>query len=191
MTHPLQRVRRAAIAAAALVALTGCASLMPPDRVTISEADMTAALARSFPLQRQMLEVLDVKVTSPRLSLLPDTNRIGAQLEISALDRLFGQSLQGRIAFETGLRFEPSDQSLRMTRVRVIDLHFDEAGVKTSRNPAARKLGASLAELVLEDFALHRLRPDQVQRLAQAGLRPGEVTVTPRGVEIRLDAVPR
>jgi hypothetical protein len=183
--------RRLALALPCALALAGCGSLLAPDRVVLSEAELASAMARSFPLQRQLLEVLEVKVSQPRLTLLPDTNRLGAQLEISALDRLFGQSLQGRIAFETGLRFEPSDQSLRMTQVHVTDLRIDESGVKASRNPAAGRLGAALAERVLEDFALHRLRPDQQQRLAQAGVQPGAVTVTGRGVEIRLDPLPR
>jgi hypothetical protein len=33
-------------------------------------------------------------------------------------------------------------------------------------------------------MALYRLKPEQAQRLASAGLAPGAVTVTPRGVEL-------
>jgi hypothetical protein len=186
------RPRRLALTLPLLAALlAGCGSLFTPDRVVLSEADLAAAMTRNFPLQRQLLDVLDVKVSPPRLTLLPQANRLGALVEVSALDKLFGQSLQGRIAFETGLRFEPSDQSIRMTQVRVTDLRFDEVGVKASRNPAASRLGAALAERVLEDLPLHHLRADQQQRLAQAGVQPGEVTVTARGVEIKLDPLPR
>lgn len=183
--------RRRAWMLAGLAALAGCAWLPPPDRVVLSEADLADALARSFPLQRQLLDVLDVRVSQPRLTLLPQTNRLAARVEVRALDRLFGQAFTGRIAFETGLRYEPADQSLRMTQVRVTDLHLDEAGVTASRNPLAQRLGTVLAERVLEDFTVHRLRPDQADRLQAAGVRPGEVTVTARGVEIRLDPLPR
>ena len=50
----------------------------------------------------------------------------------------------------------------------------------------AQRIGALLAERVLEDLAVYRLKPQQAERLREAGLRTGAVTVTSRGVEVTL-----
>ena len=49
--------------------------------------------------------------------------------------------------------------------------------------------GAVVLESMLDGLVLHRLKPEQLQRLAGAGLAPGEVRVRPDGVEVT--TVPR
>jgi hypothetical protein len=85
----------ATIAAAALASgLTGCAGLIGSHDVEISESQLTLLLARQFPMERKVLEVIDLNVANPQIHLLPETNRIGTELDVSALDRLFGTRAQ-------------------------------------------------------------------------------------------------
>ena len=50
-------------------------------------------------------------------------------------------------------------------------------------------LGPALAEKVLDDLVIYRLGVEPQARLREAGLTPGAVTVTARGVEITLQRV--
>jgi len=171
-----------ALGSAALVG--ACAGLIGPPRVHFSEAELNRLLARRFPVEKRLLQTLDVTLNHPSLSLQPESNRLATSFDISAADRLFGQRWQGRLALEYALKLDPVDGSLSMAEPRVTDLRID-AGVSAQ----AQRLGAVVLESMLEGLVLHRLKPEQLQRLADAGLAPGEVLVRPDGVEIT--TVPR
>jgi hypothetical protein len=165
-------------------ALGGCAGLMGPPRVHYSEADLNRMLGRRFPVQKRLLQTVDVTLSQPSLGLRPESNRLTTAIDIAASDRVFGQRWQGRLALEYGLRLDPSDGSLHLAEPRVTELHLDE-GLSVQ----AQRLGAVVLEGMLEGLELHRLQPEQLQRLADAGWAPGEVRVRSDGVEIT--AVPR
>ena len=63
--------------------------------------------------------------------------------------------------------------------------HFSLDGGATPGSQAER-LGAVLAERVLEDFTVYRVPAERAAQLLRAGVAPGAVTVTPRGVEVTL-----
>ena len=178
-----QHRRQLLIAAAAGALLAGCAGLVAPSSYTLSEADLQQLVERNFPLERPLLEVLDVSVKAPHVKLLPARNRIATDFEVDTRDRLFGNRWQGRLALESALRWEASDQTLRLQNVRVDDFTLDK-GASAVRSQADR-LGALLAERVLEDMVVYRLSDERRDKLHRFGLVPAGVEVTAAGVEIR------
>ena len=170
---------------AVLVALAGCASgLLAPKSVNLSERELADLVNRAFPLDRKLLEVVDLHVSAPRLKLLPERNKLAVDLELDGADRVFGKSFKGRLAFESGLRFEPSDQSLRLAQVKVNELSLDSGGAAPA---LSQRLGAALAEKVLEGYPLHRLSEDRWAQLKKYGVQPGAVRVTGGGLEMALE----
>ena len=166
--------------------LAGCAGLAGPPRLRFGERELAAMLERHFPLERRLLEVIDVEVRTPRLRLLPERNRIAARVDIGTRDRLFGSRLNGELDFDSALRFQARDQTLRLDQVRVQDLKVAGSG-GDARTPFER-LGAALAERVLEGMVLYTLPAERAEQLRRAGLAPGAVTVTSGGVEVELIA---
>ena len=160
----------------------GCAQLAGTRSVVYSEQELQQLLARRFPLDRRLLEVLDVRVTEPRVGLLPDANRLSAELDVTAVDRLFAGEYHGRLSLTTALRIAPADRSLRMTDVRVSRLTWDRRGDPASER--LQRLGTLLAERLLEDFSLHQFRADQWDRLMAAGYAPPTLRITRAGVEV-------
>ena len=61
----------------------------------------------------------------------------------------------------------------------------------TLNDPQLIEAARILAERALEDLAVYRLSADRQATLRQWGVQPGAVTVTARGVEITLAALPR
>ena len=153
--------------------LSGCALTGQPDTVLIGPEELQRLVERSFPLDRRLLDVLEVSVDSPRISAR--TTSMGPPG-----DRLFGGRWSGRIALDSALRWEPSDHSLRLTQVRVQS--FELAGGGSLARTQAERLGAVLAERVLEDFAIYRLSDERADTLRRSGRVPSAVTVTHRGV---------
>ena len=177
--------------------IAGCASPGAPRVITLSEGELTAMVARAFPMNQRVLEILDVQLTAPQLRLLPDRNRLAVDLSLSSRERLRGGEARGRLAFDSALRYEPQDASVRLTQVRVQQVQVESAGPSSTAPPAerlngnAQRLAQVLAERALEELAVYRLNAERQATLRQWGVQPGAVTVTARGVEITLAALPR
>lgn len=200
--------------AAPLGLLVACAGLTGPTVITLTETELATLIARSFPITRRVLEVIDVQMLAPRLRLLPAQNRLAVDLTVASQERLFGKSGRGQLVFDSALRFEPRDASVRLTQVRVQQLNLDTGsalleGVFTDVAPGYRpgaaavapaspspalsgagaRIGTALAERALEDLSIYRVPAERLASLRQLGLQPGAVTITARGLEITLARV--
>lgn len=170
-----------------VIVLTGCAQMLGPQTLSWSEADVNRMLEKRFPMDKRVLEMLDVTVTRPGVKLVAVSNRLATDLHITALDRLFGNSYHGRIAVESGLRYEPSDHTLRLVDVRLSAFSLDRTG--TAPRVPLQRLGAALVETMLDDAIIHRVSDEKLARLSQFGYQPEQVRITERGLE--LTVVPR
>ncbi|HEY9026011.1 MAG TPA: hypothetical protein VIP05_17065, partial [Burkholderiaceae bacterium] len=99
-------------------------------------------------------------------------------------DRLFGSRAQGHLKLDYGLRFEPSDHSIRMTQVRVRDLSL-ESGAGTLHG-AAQRLGTLVAEDLLENLSLYKMKPAQADEMNRLGLEASPIRVTAQGISMTL-----
>lgn len=172
------------------LALLGCASLGGPTVFTLGEAELQTLVGRAFPQQRRVLELLDLELRLPSVRLLPEHNRLALNLVVEGRDRLSARALQGAIDFDTALRWEPADQSLRLTQVRVQRLSLGAAPAAGVPGAWAERIGHGVAARLLDDLVVYRLTPERRSELARLGVAPSAVTVTARGVEFTL-AKPR
>jgi hypothetical protein len=163
--------------------LSACSSLGGPPVVRLGEQEIEAWLRRSFPLQRRVLEVFEASVALPRLRLLPLVNRLAADVQLTLQDRVLGGRWQGRLDFDAALRWEAADQTLRLNQVRVRDFSLQAGGA--APRTGAERLGAALAERVLEDLQLYRRPAERAAELQRRGLTPGTIIVQEQAVEIR------
>jgi hypothetical protein len=175
--------RRSMMLGVATSALAMACASIDPRHMTMSEAELQALVERQFPRQQRIMELLDVSLLAPRVRLLPERNRIATALDVTAVERLGGQAVRGRLALEHGLRYEPSDATLRLGQVRVDDFRLELGGTPLSGQAA--RIGALLAERVLDDFVVYRVSDERRRLLAQAGVNNADVAVTSRGVELR------
>jgi hypothetical protein len=189
-SHTLSR--RTALAAGGLWAawwLAGCALSPQPRTVGISEAQLAERIARQFPMQRRVMEMFELTLDAPSVRLLPQENRIGTELDyvLSRPGRPGSRTLRGRLVLSYGLRIEPQDQTVRLQEVRIGKL--DEAGMPEPLAEHAGRMGGMLAEEMLKDFVVYRIRPEDLQAAGRKGYRPTALTVVPGGLQLRLDPV--
>lgn len=167
--------------------LPGCAGvnrLMGERTVEISKADLLRKLSQQFPMRNQVMEILDVTAQAPRLTLRPDTNRVLADVDLSATDRLFKRTHKGSLWLSFGLRYEPRDQTIRLHQLSIDKLSME--GLPESYQRQLTRLGAWLTEDRLQDHVLHRLTPDDLRRASDYGLSVSDIKITPRGLAIVL-----
>jgi hypothetical protein len=165
-------------------ALAGCATPKPKN-IDIPQAQLQEVVARRFPYAARWLDAIDITANAPRLTLQPGANTIGADIEISAADRLFGHNYRGALTVASGLRYEPMDDTVRFTGVKVS--RFGVEGLPAAYAPETARLGALLAEQLLENYPIYTLPRDKAQMLKDAGLRITAMRITDAGLSISID----
>lgn len=173
---------------AGLLSLGGCANLPPGLRnVEVSQDKLLSALTTQFPVQRRLLEFLDVSLSQPRLRLVPQDNRLQTEFDIGVGETLLTRKVfKGTLGFSSGVRYEGRDHTIRLARVQVDKLSI--GGVPDALAGRLQAVGALLAETLLEDISVYKM-PDNVARLADAlGVAPGELRVTSSGLAVPFEA---
>jgi hypothetical protein len=168
------------------ILLAACANL-DPRHVTLSAGEVQSLVERRFPRQQRVMELLDVNLTNPVVKLVPERNRMATSMDLQASERLSGRVLRGSLALDHGLRFEPSDATVRLANVRVEEMKLELAGTPLSGQAA--RLGALLAERVLDDFVIYRVSDERRQAMSRLGVNNADVAVTARGIELRFTSV--
>ncbi len=178
-----------------LALLSSCATLPPPPKtISVTEARLAQLISSQFPFNSEMLEVLDVVVSTPRISLDPLNNRINTALDIdvagnSILGLFTSKTYKGALDLSYGLRFEPKDATVRLTDVRVHRLDID--GTPSVMRRSIEKLGTPLAQKLVKDYVLYRVRPEDLQAAQGWGYMPGAFKVEATGLSLTLDPVER
>lgn len=175
------------------ISLIGCAALRPqPKTINISQERLMQLIAGQFPFNSKMLEVFDVGVSSPKISFDATNNRIYTSLDLNIagsgiVGLLTKREYKGGIDLSYGLRFEPSDNSVRMTDVKLNKLNVDGAPDLMER-PLSR-LGAALAQKLLSDQVLYKVSDKDMEAAKGWGYKPAAFKIGAAGLAITLDPV--
>ena len=166
---------------ATTAAATACASAAGPS-YRVSAEQLQEVLAQRFPLRYEVRGLFDFNVQAPRLRLLPQLNRIASAMAIEAAGPALRRSYAGEFDLDFGLRYEPSDQSIRAHSLRVHSLRLP--GLPPQAAAVVEGYGSALAQQAFLEVVLHRLRPRDLALADAMGLQPGAITVTPQGLVV-------
>ena len=189
----MRRIALISIVWLTMTSLIGCASLKPqPKTLMVSEARLMQLINSQFPFNNKMLEVLDVGVSSPKISFDAANNRINTALDLNVagsgiVGLLTKREYKGGIDLSYGLRFEPSDNSVRMTDVKLNKLNVDGAPDVMER-PLSR-LGLALAQKLLSEQVLYKVSAQDLEAAKGWGYKPGAFKIAPGGLAITLDPI--
>lgn len=150
--------------------------------LSLSHEQLQAALAKRFPMEQRVAEVLDVRLSAPKLSLLPDSGRLATELQLDIAERLLQSTHPASLALDFGLRFEPADRTVRMHSVRVQKLVFTR--LAPAYQTLMNRYAPRLAERAFDGQVLHQISEPDWNKLQMLGLQPGEFKVTPQGLSL-------
>ena len=163
-----------------LALLAACAS--GPRGVDVPARKLEAALARRFPYELRPAGLFTLTVGLPHLQLLPQENRLRLDFPVDASGRILQGGGHGELSLSFGLRYEPTDNSLR-----AVDPRAERVAVQGLPDTWAAPLqlaGSAVAERLLQGTALYTFTPEDLARAH--GWTPGTIRVTPAGVRIEL-----
>lgn len=162
--------------------LPGCASAAAP-RYSVSLAELQQVLVGRFPRRYPLAGLLELQLHEPKLALRPERDQLNAVLDVQALGLLLqGRQPQGVLDVDFGLRYEPSDRSIRTDRLQVNALRVQ--GLPPTLSELLARQGARLAQRALNDLVLHQLRPQDLALADSLGLQPERIRVTSGGLVV-------
>lgn len=187
-TGPVLRRRRlVAAVAGAVLGLAGCAEILGPRTFRVEQDELASRLAARFPLQRNLLDLYEVRLSDPQLQLLPQADRVALGLQLQFTDQRSGRRVSASIALEFGLRYDAAATALRLVEPRVQRIERVPDGTEPAAvNERVLRAALPLAEGWLDGQAIYRIPPQRLERLRAAGYRPGGLKIVPGAVEITL-----
>lgn len=179
--------RRFLLTATSRLALGAAVCLALPDaraqpRYTVSAEQLQQAVAQRFPLRYPVAGLLNLDVQAPRLHLLPEQNRLSAEMAIEAAGPALERRHTGTFEMDFALRYEASDRTVRAYQLRFRRLRF--ADLQPAASELLNTYGPALTEQSLHEVVVHQLRPQDLALADTMGLQPGSITVTDKGVVI-------
>lgn len=160
---------------------------MGPGRA-VSMAQLLTMLKPHFPVGYQVAGFLTLRVQQPRLDLLPQDNRMNADMDVVADGPALNRPQTGQLNVGFGLRYEASDRTVRAHQLRFNSLQFP--GLRPEASALIQVYGPALTEAALQEVVLHQLEPRDLTMLDSLGLRPGKISITGKGLHIGFEPKP-
>jgi hypothetical protein len=142
--------------------LAGCASLLPMQDVEVPLSRLQREMDKRFPQTNRYLDLFDVTLSRPVLSLQPDSDRLVAAFDANVMPPLAKKPLEGRLQVSGMLRIDPKRRAIVL-----VDPRLDSLGNLAGGNGKLGKLGVLLAEDLLNNTVLYTFAPDAFTVMGQ------------------------
>jgi hypothetical protein len=169
-----------------VVLLSAHAQAQP--RYTVSAAQLQQLVAQQFPRRYSVAGLMRMDVQAPALRLLPEQNRLSAEMAVEAAGPLPGRNQKGMFEVDFALRYEAGDRTIRAHQLRFKRLRMDD--LSSAGAELLNAYGPALAEQTLQEVVLHQLRPQDLAMAEDLGLQPNSITVTETGLVIGFEVKP-
>ena len=180
--RPLLRLG-AAIVGACL--LSSCASVFGPRQVDIPLHKLQAGLDRRFPINERLLQVFDVQLSHPQLSLQPEQDRVALGVDASVAPP-FARAWTGSLGFSGRLYVDPGRAAVMMAEPRVDNVRIGSGNAEAERQ--LLRVANGLIETVARDMPLYSFEPEQL-RYAGVQFVPTRIQTTRNGLTVTLEPV--
>lgn len=155
--HVRQLVWRC-MALSLLLVLTGCASWLGPQEVDIPLSRLQQSAQKNFPVSARYLELFDVTLDNPRLSLEPVSDRLVLNLDARVIPTVLKKTWQGELTLSGNLRIDTQRRAVVLADPRLENIRLDAATADYTSRLA--RLGTQIAQDLLPDIVLYRFAPD-------------------------------
>jgi hypothetical protein len=176
-----------ALSLATAALLAACAGWMGPRTIDIPRDALQARLDQKFPISQRVLGYLDVTASRPQLTMLPQSNRISAQVDLKLDDTMFRKLHEGWVQASFGLRYEPRDHTIRLDQVTLDELSLPT--ITPLFLDSLKRLGNQVARDALQGYVVRQLKPEDLHKADRMGYEVAGLRVTATGLAV--DLVPK
>ncbi|MEN9868970.1 MAG: hypothetical protein RL748_4560 [Pseudomonadota bacterium] len=145
----------------AMLLLSSCASLVGPRDVDLPLDKLQAQLNQRFPANSRYLEVFDITLGQPKITLLPLLNRVRFDVDITIAPPFTSKRLQSFVSLSGALKIDHARKAVMLVEPKVEALKLD--GVDAIMGRQFNKLGNYALERMFQDNPVHRFKDDDLQ----------------------------
>ena len=187
MLQTNQQARRKLIAGLAAVSgavlLASCASFLGPREVDIPLHKLQASLDRRFPMDNRLLELFDVRLSRPQLTVLPG-DRVALTVDASVAQSFLRNPLAGSLAFSGRLYVDPARSGVFLAEPRLE--RFAVSGIDESVSRQLSRAANVVLERAILDIPVYSFRMDEL-RYAGVQYTPTRIATTASGLRVSLE----
>lgn len=180
----MKSIFSALMMAAVAVLLASCAGLIGSREVELPLTTLQDALNRKFPFNSRYLEIFDIQLSNPRMTLQPDTNRVVTTLDASIAPPFLNKSWKGSFAMSGMLALDPARSAIVLAEPRMDRFAID--GVDAAYTNQIARIGGLLAEQIFRNVPLYTFDADQF-RYAGVRFMPSKITTKSNGLVVTFE----
>ena len=171
------------MALAACALLSSCASLSGPRKVELPLHKLQAGLERRFPVNNRLMQVFDIRLSRPMLSIQPELDRISLALDASVSPPFARDAWSGSLAFSGRLYVDPGRAAVMMAEPRVDRLVL---GANPEAERQLTRVANTLIDTVVRDMPVYSFNMDEL-RYAGVQFVPTRIETTRTGLLVTLE----
>lgn len=166
--------------------LAGCASLIGPRDIDVPLSTLQASLEKRFPFNSRYLELFDIQLSSPRLALQPEGNRVVTSFDATIGPVWLKRSWQGSFALSGVLAIDAARNAVVLNEPRVETLNIN--GLDTRYSSQLARIGGLLVEEVFRGMPLYTFQPGDF-RYGGRSFLPTKINTYSNGLVVSFEPV--
>ncbi len=147
-------------------------------------AKLQDGLAKRFPVEQRLFEVISLRLEQPRLSTLPAQERLQVALVTQMSSPVMTKPWRGKLTFSGKLALDEARQAIVLREGRVEELAAE--GLDETRQRLLTRLANFVAEHILQDAVVHSFKPEDLRYLGTQ-YTPIALRPTAEGLRITLE----
>ncbi len=145
----------------AVLLLASCATLNGPRDIEIPLSHLQQGLEKRFPVNQRVLEMFDIQLTHPQVSLQAEQNRITVTLDTSVGTPLTAQPWKGSLVLSGRLVLDTTRNAIVLNETRIDRLAAD--GMDETRQRLLGRIGNLVVDRIIQDVVLYSLKPEDLR----------------------------
>jgi hypothetical protein len=144
-----------------LLSLSGCAVLGGDRSVNISEAELQRRLNDRLAIPISLLNIFDISLSNSLVKFDDKTGRMTSSFDTNMTSVLTDKPVAGQLGISGKLRFDPTDNSVKLDDPKIE--HFNLAGLGGKYSDLFNVLAQQLGGEMLNGLTLYTIKPEDLQ----------------------------
>ncbi len=168
----------------AILLLTSCAGLLGPRQMEVPLSTLQSSLERRFPFNNRYLELFDISVTNPQISLQPGVNRVLTSMDAAIAPPFLKSALTGKLAISGALTIDPARNAVILVEPRMENMALN--GLDSRYEKQVGRVVRLLAEQLLDGIAIYTFSPEDL-RLAGTRYFPSGINTSTNALVVTFE----
>ncbi|MES2743680.1 MAG: DUF1439 domain-containing protein [Pseudomonadota bacterium] len=161
--------------------LASCASLVGPRQLDVPLSRLQQGLDQRFPLHERVLDMFQVQLAHPQLSIPAGGDRVAVSMDASVAPPFMRQAWRGNLALSGRLEVDASRNAVFIRDARVDRFTVD--GLNLAAQPHLANIANLITGQFTRDMPLYRFRPEDL-RYAGMQFAPIAIVTQPSGLVV-------